>query len=152
MKTWLFIWNPKNYKWDDPLFGYNELRNDISHIGYAFDKWSCGMNKSIVKGDRIFLIRLGTKNRGIVASGYAETGVFEGTHWDIKKAAAEIPARRIYIRFDKILNIDAGEYLPYEKLQYLDHHFHWTPQGSGVTIPNDTAERLEIHWKTYRTS
>lgn len=151
MKTWLFIWNPNNYKWDDKTYGYNELRNDISQLGYAYGKWSSGINKSIRKGDRVFLIRLGTKDRGIVASGYAETMVFEGTHWDEKRAETGKKARRIYIRFDKILNIDAGEYLPYEKLQYIDHHYHWSPQGSGVSIPDDTVSRLEIHWKTYRS-
>ena len=123
MKSWLFVWNPKHFKWDDQIYGYNELRNDISRIGYAYGKWSCGVNKSICKGDRVFLIRLGTKTRGIVASGFAETGVFEGTHWNNKEAELEKKARRIYLRFDKILDIDAGEYLPYEKLQSLDHHY-----------------------------
>lgn len=152
MKTWLFTWNPNNYKWDDQIYGYKELRKDISQTGCAFGKWSCGVNKSICKGDRIFLIRLGANARGIVASGFAETGVFEGSHWDLQKAAEGAVTRRIYIRFDKILNIDADELLPYEKLQYIDHHYHWSPQGSGVSIPDDTATRLEIHWKTYRCS
>ena len=151
MKYWLFVWNPKNFKWDDQIYGYNELRNDISQIRYAYGKWSCGVNKSICRGDRIFLIRLATKDRGIVASGYAETDVFEGTHWDEKKAEAGKTARRIVIRFDKILDIDAGEYLPYEKLQYIDCNYHWSPQGSGVSIPNEIAERLEIHWRAYRS-
>lgn len=150
MKSWLFVWNPNNYKWDDQTYGYNELRNDISQLRCAFGKWSCGVNKSICKGDRIFLIRLGVKARGIVASGFAETEVFEGSHWDHQKAAEGVVTRRIYIRFDKILNIDADEFLPYEKLQYIDHHYHWSPQGSGVSIPDDTVARLEVHWKTYR--
>ena len=128
------------------------MRNDISQLGCAYAKWSCGVNKSIQKDDRVFLIRLGTKDRGIVASGYAETGVFEGTHWDTKKAIAGVSTRQIYIRFDKILNINIGEYLPYEKLQYIDHSYHWSPQASGVSIPEETAKRLEIHWKTYRTT
>ncbi len=150
MKTWLFVWNPKNYKWDDKTYGYNELRNDISQIGYGYGKWSCGVNKSICKGDRIFLIRLASKTRGIVASGYAETGVFEGTHWDENKAEAGKTARRIVVRFDKILNIDAGEVFPYENLQYIDHNYHWSPQGSGVLIPDKTVERIEIYWKSYK--
>lgn len=150
MKTWLFIWNPKNWEWTDLNDGYNELRNDIKQIGYGFLKWSCGINKSICKGDRIFIIRLGTANRGIVASGYAESNVFEGTHWNVEKQAAGKRARRVYIRVDKILDIDAGECLPYEKLQYIDRHYHWSPQASGVSIPDETANRIELHWKTYR--
>ena len=130
---------PQSLQVDDQTYGYNELRLDISQRGYAFGKWSCGVNKSISKGDRIFLIRLGVKAREIVASGVAETGVFEGTHWNSHKAAEGLVTRRIYIRFDIIHNIDADEFLPYEKLQYIDHHFHWSPQGSGVSIPDDIA-------------
>lgn len=150
MKTWLFIWNPKNYAWDSPLNGYNELRQEISQVGAAYSKWSCGVNKSICKGDRIFLIQLGTKNRGIVASGYAETSVFEAKHWDETKAADGKTARSVYIRFDKILDIDNGERLAYDQLKYISHSYHWSPQASGVSIPEDTAARVELHWKTHR--
>ncbi len=149
MKTWLFVWNPQYYVWNDRLYGYNELRSDLLQTGHAYDKWSCGVNKSISKGDRIFLIRLGIKARGIVASGYAESCVFEGQHWDEEKAVAGKKARRIYICFDKILNIDAGEILPYETLQQIDQHYHWSSQASGVSIPEDTAERLEKYWRAY---
>ncbi len=150
MKTWLFTWNPNNWQWDTTVDGYNELRKEISQIGFTIAKWSCGINKSIEMGDRIFLIRLGTKDRGIVASGYAETKVFKGTHWNKDKAAEGLETRRIYIRFDRILNIDAGEYLPYEKLIEIDKEYHWSPQASGVNIPIKTAEKLEKAWKHIR--
>ena len=146
MKTWLFTWNPNNWTWDDGFYGYNELRSDISQVGCAMTKWSCGVNKSICPGDRIFLIRLGTASRGIVASGYAETPVFEGTHWDAEKARQGKTCRRIYIRFDKILNVDAGECLPYEQLRAIDPAYHWSPQASGVLIPTETANNLEYLW------
>lgn len=55
-------------------------------VGKAFSKWTCGVNKSIKAGDRVFLIKLGLEPKGIVASGIAITDVFEGTHWDDEKA------------------------------------------------------------------
>ena len=149
MKTWLFIWNPSNWSWDSPTGGYNELRREIAQVGEAYGKWSCGVNKSICKGDRIFLIQLGTKNKGIVASGFAETAVFESIHWDPAKAAAGKTTRNIYIRFDKILDIDKGDRLSYDQLQYIDHNYHWSPQASGVSIPENTANKVELHWKTH---
>ena len=146
MKAWLFTWNPNNWAWDTSFDGYNELRKEIAQLGFTIEKWSCGVNKSIQKGDRIFLIRLGTAERGIVASGYAETGVFEGTHWNLQKAKDGIPARRVYVRFDKILDIDAGECLPYETLLKINEKYHWSPQSSGVSIPEDTARFLDEYW------
>lgn len=151
MRTWLFAWNPTKYRWDEDKFGYNEMRSEISQIGCAYDHWSCGNNRSIEKGDRIFLICLGTKDRGIVASGYAQSGVFEGTHWDESKIAAGIKARRVYVRFDKILNIDAGEKLPYEILKEIDGNYKWSTQISGVSFPHETAAILEKYWKSYGT-
>ena len=148
MKTWLFVWNPNNWKWDGTVDGYNELRMEIAQVGCTYAKWSCGITKSIQKGDRIFLIRLGAASRGIVASGYAQTGVFEGTHWDSEKAAMVKKARRIYICYDKILDIDRGEVLPYETLVGLNPSYHWSPQSSGVSVPEETAERIEAIWKT----
>ena len=148
MKTWLFTWNPKNWPWDSSD-GYNELRKEIDQMGFTLAKWSCGVNKSIAIDDRIFLIRLGVEDRGIVASGHAETTVFKGMHWDPEKAAKGMEARRIYIRFDRILDIDAGQCLKYEKLMKINPKYHWSPQSSGVSIPGKTAEKLEEEWKRF---
>lgn len=80
MKTWLFTWNRDRWPWDDKLSGYKELISNIHQIGHAYTVWTCGVNKSIQPGDRIFLIKLGSKPKGIVASGTAISPVFEGTH------------------------------------------------------------------------
>ena len=82
MKTWLFTWNRDRWPWDDKLYGYKELISNIQQIGHAYAVWTCGVNKSIQPGDRIFLIKLGSKPKGIVASGTAISPVFEGNHWD----------------------------------------------------------------------
>ena len=146
-KTWLLTWNPKLWPWDDTLTGYNEMRNEIKEIGVSYSKWTCGINKSIKKGDRIFLIKLGVNPRGMVASGYAESDVFEGTHWDNNKIAEGKKARRIYIRFDKILNIDDNEILHYDKLLEISGKYNWSPMCSGVSIDESVAMLLEDFWK-----
>lgn len=147
MRTWLFIWNQANFPWDDPIDGYHELANDIEQCGTAYGKWSCGVNKSIKRGDRIFLIRLGSEPRGIVASGHAMTDVFEGTHWNPEMVRAGKKARRIYIEFDKIVNYQSTGMIPYNVLKTISSEFHWSPQASGVSIPDDIAEKLEEIWK-----
>ena len=44
MKTWLFTWNPDRWAWDDDITGYKEMKNDIDEVGFAYGKWSCGVN------------------------------------------------------------------------------------------------------------
>ncbi len=148
MKTWLFTWNPRLWAWDNPLTGYKEMRNEVETAGFSYSKWTCGTNKSILPGDRIFLIRLGMEPRGIIASGYALTPVFEGTHWNPEKREAGCKARRIYIRFDKILDVDRG-ILEMDDLKRISETMCWSAQSSGISIPDDTATKLEQIWKDY---
>ncbi|MBE5937149.1 MAG: hypothetical protein E7265_03865 [Lachnospiraceae bacterium] len=84
-KCWLLTWNQARWAWDDRLDGYKEMIQEIGQVGKAFSKWTCGVNKSIKAGDRVFMIKLGSEPRGIIASGIAITDVFEGTHWDSEK-------------------------------------------------------------------
>lgn len=145
MKTWLFAWNPKRYTWEGNVDGYKELMAVISQVGCAYIPWTCGVNKSILPGDRIFLIKLGVKERGIVASGYAATSVFEGTHWDESLAAEGKKTKRVYIKMDKICNPDSPA-IQYDYLCKIAPDFKWSIQGSGITIPDKTANELELIW------
>lgn len=146
MKTWLLTWNKDRWSWDDSLNGYKELREDIRQEGHAFCKWTCGVNKSIQKGDRIFLIKLGSNPKGIVASGFAATGVFEGTHWDTEKNALGKKARRIFVDFDNIKNYEIDDILTFDKLKEISETFKWSSQASGIEIPEIIATELEKEW------
>ena len=86
MKTWLLTWNPNRYAWDEINGGFDDLFNRLKQVGHIFETWSTGVNTSINKGDRLFLIRLGKEPRGIVASGYAATNVFKCPHWELNRA------------------------------------------------------------------
>lgn len=151
MKTWLLTWNMERWAWNDPLNGYLELINDIHQVGHAFVKWTCGNNKSIEPGDRIFLIKLGNAPRGIVASGYAATGVFEGSHWDIARKEQGKKARRIFVDFDRILDYTKDEMLPMEALKKISFTYKWSSQSSGIQIPSAIAVKLENDWKNLIT-
>ncbi|MBP5398372.1 MAG: hypothetical protein J6Y32_07115 [Bacteroidales bacterium] len=146
MSTWLFTWNPTRYPWNDRLTGYLTLKNQISQVGSAFHTWSCGVNKSIITGDRIFLIRLGEEPRGIIASGYAATGVFESPHWNPERARNGERSKRIYIEFDKILDVEKEKILPLSELKHIASDYCWSPQSSGINIPSHIAEEIEKHW------
>ena len=124
------------------------MKHQIAQVGRSFATWSCGQNKSIKAGDRIFLIRLGVEPRGIVASGYAATDVFEGPHWDIERAENGDKARRIFIEFDKILDPMKDAVLNMEELMEISPTFCWSPQSSGVHIPDEIATMIEYKWNT----
>lgn len=88
MSTYLLAWNPKKYPWDD----LEECVRVIDEQGHLDGSWACAATNKIVKGDRIFLMRLGDEHRGIVASGWAQahdgetvlpwSDVYEGKHWN----------------------------------------------------------------------
>ena len=148
MKTWLLTWNPGLMSWDDGIDSYNEMLHEVETVHFSYAKWTCGTNKSIMPGDRIFLIRLGVAPKGMVASGYAISPVFEGTHWNPEKRAAGKKARRIYIKFDKMLDIDKG-ILEMDELKQIGASMHWSSQCSGISIPEETASKLEQAWEQY---
>ena len=147
MSTWLLTWNQEKWGWNTDLYGYEELINDIKQVGFAYCKWTCGVNKSIKAGDRVFLIKLGQYPKGIVASGFAASGVFEGTHWDLERKLASKKARRIVVRFDKIKNYNSESFLDFQSLENISNSYCWSPQSSGVSIPDEIAEKLELEWR-----
>ena len=150
MKTWLLTWNKDKWGWDDYLNGYKELINDIRQVGHAYCKWTCGINKSISSGDRVFLIKLGSEPKGIVASGYAATKVFEGTHWDRVKDSEGKLARRIFVDFDWICDYESDKILELADLKRISETFKWSSQSSGISIPDSIACKIEERWKTIK--
>ena len=82
MATYLLTWNPDRWNWNNLDEAILELNNTGSYI----DSWSCGRTKSIKREDRVFLIRLGKYPKGIIASGWAQDGWYESTHWDLEKS------------------------------------------------------------------
>jgi 5-methylcytosine-specific restriction protein A len=145
MATYLLTWNPKRWQWED----LEECAKEIEERGYHEDSWSCGVTKKICPDDRVFLIKLGAEPRGIVASGWAVSEVYEGQHWDKQARAKGKRALYIDVHFDTILDPEK-EIFP---RAWLDNgiytKMHWEPQASGVTIPDDVAEQLERDWAQF---
>jgi len=153
MTTYLFTWNPERWNW-------KYLQGNISEVkenGYSTEPWSCGVTKKIHKGDRAFLIKLGKTQRhksndskkGIVASGWVVSGCYEADHWDKDANARGKSALFVEIDWDLILD-PQKEIFPIEQLSvgvYRD--VHWTPQASGMHIPENVAEQLEKDWAKF---
>lgn len=145
MATYLLTWNPARWQW----VNLKECIREIERRGYYEDSWSCGVTKKILPDDRVFLIKLGAEPRGIVASGWAASEVYEDQHWDRQARAKGKTALYIDVHFDTILDPEK-EIFP---RGWLDNgiyaKMHWEPRASGVTIPDDVAEQLEKDWARF---
>lgn len=139
MRTFLLTWNPDKWNWDT----LDEEIQMLNKIGAVKSSWSCGTNKSIRAGDRLFLIRLGQTPKGIIGSGFASSNVFEDSHW-----SGEIGriAKYIELDFDILLNPEKEEILNIEILKSEFPTQQWSTQNSGISIKKDIAIQLEEKW------
>lgn len=144
MNTYLFVWNPKQWHWEDLALRANESASGK----IVRDQWSCHANfKRIKKGDRAYLIRLGEEPRGIIASGWITSAPHRILHWVEEKAALGEKTFFAKCEWERILDplVDAPLALSRLKSGKLAA-MHWTSQSSGVSIPAKIAEELERVW------
>ena len=145
MAIYLFTWNPARWDW-------TYLQDSIAEVkenGYCSERWSCGVTKKIRTGDRAFLMKLGKEPRGIVASGWVASDVYEDRHWDKDKEAKGKTALYVDVDWDTLLDPDI-EIFPRVWLDSGTYSkMHWEPQASGVRIPDDVAEQIEKDWAKF---
>lgn len=146
MPTYLLTWNPKRWHW----WGDN-LEDDFKKDGDVyFGRWSCGNSKSIRTDDRVFLLRQGKQSPGIVASGWADSEVYEGSHWDDKLKASGKTTLYVDIRLDTLLDAGSETILSRSSLNKgILGNMHWDTQQSGIRIPDEIASVLERTWSDF---
>jgi len=138
--TWLFIWHPKYLDWDNAgETSVDVLINRIAAGEPAVMEWSSGAARRVMKGDRIFIMRLGYEPKGIVAGGCAQSDVY----------MAPCPGKSefggfVEIRFDKVVRTE--NLLPLGVLRMISPFVNWTPVRSGMRLPPDVAAALEDAW------
>ena len=137
MRTFLFLWNPHVWKWESLNHNISEIENS----GSTKLTWRVHGHKKIRPGDRAFLMRLGAKPKGIVATGEVVSASFPDEHWDTEG----IQTHFVMIEFDVILD-PKRSILGLPILQEISSAYNWTPQPSGVEIPPEISEKLESVW------
>ncbi|MFZ5496370.1 MAG: HNH endonuclease [Verrucomicrobiota bacterium] len=145
MNTYLLVWNPKHWDWKFLAEESEKTARDIPVAG----EWSCA-NRRVRAGDRLFLIRVGSEPKGIMASGWAKGDVEMGLHYKSELAAA--CKERPYIEFDfeRIINPELDP--PLDVRKFRDdalRDVHWFSQSSGILIPAVAATELEHLWETH---
>jgi 5-methylcytosine-specific restriction protein A len=94
-------------------------------------------------------MKLGKEPRGIIASGWVASDVYEGSHWDKDRKAKGKTALYVDVDWDTLLGPDI-EIFPRVWLESSTYSkMRWEPQASGVKIPDDVAEQLEKDWAKF---
>ena len=90
----------------------------------------------------------GAEPRGIMASGWVTTPVFQDLHWDEPRAAQGHFTNYIRFEYDKLIDPDREAILEREYLKYVPglSQFHWDTRSSGIRIGTAVLRQLESTW------
>ena len=101
-----------------------------------------------MRGDRVFLMRLGREPRGVFGSGTVVVEPYEDIHWDPEKADLGKIALFIQFQIDGLLDPEHEPILWRERLKSEApfSRMHWDTQMSGIRIPDEVANELEKVW------
>lgn len=133
--SYLLTWNPEKYQ----VGGDSGVELNVE------TQWSCISQQPQV-GDRVYLMKVGVEPRGIIAAGIVTEESFEDKDW------SDETQTRKYIKFTPLAvrtTPEDGQQLLGELNQIandLNINFSWSPQSSGISIPNDIVSKLESYW------
>lgn len=140
-RAWLLTWNPASRVWTD-----YKARCKDTKLGNKFvEPWSCASKQPAV-GDEIFLIKIGSKPRGILAHGYVAKEAYETDHYDPEKAAAGVKSNHIDVEYDWIQDYDTEPILMQDDLKNMLPDQQWSPMGFGIEIKSNVLPELKKMW------
>jgi hypothetical protein len=155
MATYLLTWNPAESLVRQLLAAW---RRQCEGKGPQSSDWSCGSNKSIPVGARVFLHRQAVEPRGIVAAGWVTRKSYQGLHWDPARAERGDLANYVDWRLDAVCDGFGDDKhgrtvliqpLPVHAIKTapIGTEVHWDNiPGSGIRIPDAAAEEIERLW------
>jgi hypothetical protein len=139
-------WNPDKGQWAK-RGGYQDAIERTARGEIAKEDWSTGVRTTGVSpGDRAFLLQQGNQGRGIIASGKVTGEIRQIPHWDPVNHPREI-ANTVDIEWECVLPVE--DILPTDELKQKLPEIHWSPQGSGVLIPDELVDQLEEMWSNH---
>lgn len=140
-RAWLLTWNPASWDWTNYKAWCKETK-----LGSKFvEPWTCASKQPAV-GDEIFLIKTGSKPRGILAHGYVAKGAYEADHYDPEKAAAGVKSNHIDAEYDWIQDFDSEPMLMQDDLKVKLPDQQWSPMGSSIEIKSSVLPELKKMW------
>lgn len=155
MATYLLTWNPADSSVSNLLAAW---RKQCEGYQAQSRRWSCGSNKNIPVGARVFLHRQAVEPRGIVAAGWVTQKSHQAPHWDTARAKKGHLANYVDLRLDAVcegFGDDSDgliEPLPVHAIKTapIGTEVHWDNiPGSGIRIPDAAAKEIERLWANH---
>lgn len=140
--TYLLTWNPS--KWDFEG-GYKTFLQSVKNGENPIIEWRAA-NSSIVKGDILYLMRLGEEPRGIILKGIAMGSGHPSKHYEAERAATGEMINRVDVQFVSAGDYFHGEYIDWKVLKERFPEQNWTPQASGIKIRDEYSNELNELW------
>lgn len=134
-KTYLYAWNPSKWDWEEFKDAVAKVQAGKRHKM----PWSCGLTKSIKKGDRFLLVRLGVAPKGIVGCGVVTSAPYTLPHWNAALQADGKEALQTDLEFT---SLSAHPIITIPELEGRYPDMVWTPQNSGISVGEETAAQI----------
>jgi hypothetical protein len=140
MTAFLLIWSPKKWPWPE----LPDVAKRVAAGEAVADVWGCGVARSILPGDRVFVHRVAQEPKGLFASGYVTRAPYE-----VPDAAGKRGYRLcIDFVYDWLVDARTEVVIPRDALR--THPFSvqtWDAQSSGTSIKPMVEGALEKRWK-----
>lgn len=145
--VFLLTWNEKKWSWPG---GFREVIRKINNGESVTENWTV-RNKSIKKGDIVYLMRTGS-DQGLIAKGYVASDIYKYPHFDDSLAKKGIVTEHVDVDFTEALDYMNGRILSWDVLKSHFPDQKWTPQSSGISIRKEYIIGLEKMWNDYYNS
>lgn len=139
MAAYLLTWKPSaESPWEDFPDAIRAIKAGRTYLA----NWSSGKTKRIRKGDRLFMMRQGDDDPGLIASGHADGKPYRDTHWsDRSKTALYVDVVYDFVRKRSVIPRTELRSQPFTA-------GHWDSQSSGTSIDPTIVAELEAIWAT----
>jgi hypothetical protein len=138
--AYLFTWNPVRYPFPDLDGQAATLKTGQP----AVIRWSTGNRRTMSRGARVFLIRQGDDQRGLVGVGEVAGDVTEAPHWDeaerkLGKKSFVVDVRWSALDREPLLDLST-------LIRETGDSVVWSSRSGGVQLTPAVTQSLEASW------
>ncbi len=139
--AYLLTWNPTRYP-------FPELDSHVQTVktgSTTVIRWSTGNRRSMSRGERVFLLRQGPDQRGLVGVGEVDGDVIEAPHWDENERKDGRTSFLVDVRWEAL---SREPFLDLASLiQETGDPSVWSSLTGGVALEPAVTKRLEDAWQ-----
>lgn len=145
-RAFLLTYNPDAFGHDDESWREGIAATALRR--HYQGQWATGNRTGgITPRDRVFLLRQGRRDRGLVGSGFATSHIFQEPHWDPDRSDEGDVANYVMLTWDSLLALPDA--LPVEQLRALAPEQDWAPAAGGIVLRANVVADVEKAWAAH---